>query len=303
MQRKVALVTGANKGIGLATVAQLAKLEPSTLVLLGSRDLERGQEAVRGLQEKENLQNVQLLRIDLDDEAVIKEAAESVRKEFGGLDVLINNAGMAYKGDAFNEEVARTTINTNFFGTLNVCDAFLPLIRPYGRVVNVSSRAGSLKRLQNDKLREQFTDETLTIVQHPFFIFSLLRLLFLWPHLYFCPLFLTYKPYQSQLCELMNKFVEDVKNERCEEEGWPRNTYGVSKAGVSALTRVLARQEKREGILINACCPGWCRTDMAGPSATRSAEQGAEVAVWLATRPKEETRTGMFFADNEPIEF
>ncbi|KAL6056544.1 NADH-cytochrome b5 reductase [Balamuthia mandrillaris] len=270
MQRKVALVTGANKGIGLATVAQLAKLEPSTLVLLGSRDPERGQEAVRGLQEKENLQNVQALRIDLDDEAVIKEAAESVRKEFGGLDVLINNAGMAYKGDAFNEEVARTTINTNFFGTLNVCDAFLPLIRPYGRVVNVSSRAGSLKRLQNDKLREKFTDETLTI---------------------------------SQLCELMNKFVEDVKNERCEEEGWPRNTYGVSKAGVSALTRVLARQEKREDILINACCPGWCRTDMAGPSATRSAEQGAEVAVWLATRPKEETRTGMFFADNEPIEF
>jgi NAD(P)-dependent dehydrogenase (short-subunit alcohol dehydrogenase family) len=116
-----------------------------------------------------------------------------------GLDVLVNNAGMAYKGNAFNEEVARTTLATNYYGTKNVTAHFLPLIRDYGanqhasplhllhdstsspmvtfnfslfaffiitgRVVNVSSRAGLLSKLSSDALKQAFTREDLTLVR------------------------------------------------------------------------------------------------------------------------------------------
>jgi NAD(P)-dependent dehydrogenase (short-subunit alcohol dehydrogenase family) len=119
-----------------------------------------------------------------------------------GLDVLVNNAGMAYKGNAFNEEVARTTLATNYYGTKNVTTHFLPLIRDYGakqtriassspptrsrchctsrfqfslfaffffiitgRVVNVSSRAGLLSKLSSDALKQAFTREDLTLVR------------------------------------------------------------------------------------------------------------------------------------------
>lgn len=87
----------------------------------------------------------------------------------------------------------------------------------------------------------------------------------------------------------MNKFVEDTKNKVHEKEGWPNTAYGVSKIGVTVLSRIHARKlsEERRGdkVLLNACCPGWVRTDMAGPKATKSPEEGAETPVYLALLP------------------
>jgi hypothetical protein len=68
--------------------------------------------------------------------------ANSQQATYGGLDILVNNAGFAFHGDAWGEEVARTTVNTNYYGTKRVCEAFLPLMREGGRVVNISSTAG-----------------------------------------------------------------------------------------------------------------------------------------------------------------
>ena len=128
-----------------------------------------------------------------------------------------------------------------------------------GRVVNVSSfvSVNSLKKC-SPELQQKFRSETIT---------------------------------EEELVGLMNKFVEDTKNGVHRKEGWPDTAYGVSKIGVTVLSRIHARKlsEQRGGdkILLNACCPGWVRTDMAGPKAPKSPEEGAETPVYLALLPSD----------------
>jgi NAD(P)-dependent dehydrogenase (short-subunit alcohol dehydrogenase family) len=76
--------------------------------------------------------------------------------------------------------------------------------------------------------------------------------------------------------------------------------YRVSKAGLNALTRVFANEERKNDVLVNTMCPGWVRTDLGGPQARRSVEEGADTAIWLATLP-DDGPTGGFFRDREAI--
>ena len=97
---------------------------------------------------------------------------------------------------------------------------------------------------------------------------------------------------EEELVGLMNKFVEDTKNGVHRKEGWPdNNIYGVAKLGITALSRIQARKlsEQRGGdkILLNACCPGWVRTDMGGSKAPKSLEEGIETPVYLALLPSD----------------
>lgn len=127
--------------------------------------------------------------------------------------------------------------------------------------MNVSSLLGS-KALENcsEDLQEKFRNETLT---------------------------------EEDLVDLMKKFVEDTKNEVHEREGWPNSAYGVSKLGVTVLSRILARRldgkRKADRILLNACCPGAVKTDMAGDYGSRTVEEGAETPVYLALLPPDAT--------------
>jgi NAD(P)-dependent dehydrogenase (short-subunit alcohol dehydrogenase family) len=147
MTKRIALVTGANKGIGYETARQLA--QAGVHVLLGSRDAARGQEAAHKLA-KEGL-SVESLTIDVRDEASIERARREVADKHGRLDILVNNAGiMLDKFDKAPSEQPlstwRETFDTNLFGLVAVTQAFLPLLREShaGRIVNVSSVLGSL---------------------------------------------------------------------------------------------------------------------------------------------------------------
>ena len=155
--KRVALVTGANQGIGF----QLAKdlVAHGFIVLVGSRNLERGEASA-----KEIGPDARALQIDVTDQASIDAAAETIRKEFGHLDVLVNNAAISNTGRAAGmtvEEYAKTSAasnvsldevraiwETNVYGPLAVYQAMLPLLReaPAARIVNVSSGVGSLTR-------------------------------------------------------------------------------------------------------------------------------------------------------------
>lgn len=146
MSEKVALITGANKSIGLETARQLA--QKGYTVLIGARSEERGEKAAQTLRD-EGLQ-ARFVHLDLSDKAAIDAAAQSVETQFGHLDVLINNAGV-FQDDAapgeVSEKVLRDTYETNVFAPVFVTQAFLPLLKksPAGRIVNVSSTLGSLK--------------------------------------------------------------------------------------------------------------------------------------------------------------
>ncbi|TEA40000.1 hypothetical protein DBR06_SOUSAS2910043 [Sousa chinensis] len=272
---RVALVTGANKGIGFAIVRDLCRQFPGDVVLT-ARNTARGQAAVQQLQ-AEGL-SPRFHQLDIDDLQSIRALRDFLLKEYGGLDVLVNNAGIAFKtvdSTPFHIQ-AKVTMKTNFFGTQDVCTELLPLIKPRGEVVNVSSfvSVSSLKKC-SPELQQKFRSETIT---------------------------------EEELVGLMNKFVEDTKNGVHRKEGWPETAYGVTKIGVTVLSRIQARKlsEQRGGdkILLNACCPGWVRTDMAGPTATKSPEEGAETPVYLALLPPDaEGPHGQFVSEKKVVQW
>ncbi|MFC5471248.1 SDR family oxidoreductase [Cohnella suwonensis] len=144
--KKIALITGANKGIGFETARQLGKR--GFTVLVGARDSGRGDEAVRKLIE-EGI-DARFVRLDVTNLESIQAAANLIEEYDGKLDVLINNAGIfIYPDEAPSEleiSVLRETFETNFFGVFSVTKTLLPLIRKSssGRIVNVSTSLGSL---------------------------------------------------------------------------------------------------------------------------------------------------------------
>ncbi len=150
MSKKIALITGANKGIGFETARQLGKQGVS--IIAASRNKERGIAAVEKLH-AEGI-DAEFLQLDVDNDAEIQFAFEFIQNKYGKLDILINNAGIQVEhGDwgvnntpTISEKALRETFDTNFFQVLKLTNTLLPLIRKSeaGRIVNLSSILGSL---------------------------------------------------------------------------------------------------------------------------------------------------------------
>ncbi len=228
MNGKVALVTGANRGLGLETCRQLEGL--GLRVILTSRDPDNGRDVTARLGP-----NVAFYPLDVADPEQIERVRQFVLAEYAHLDVLVNNAGV-YLDKGTNtlpvpEKVFRETLDINLFGAFRMCQAFIPMMKEhdYGRVVNLSSHLGALA---------------------------------------------------------------DMKGRNA--------SYRISKAGLNALTRILADEVRDYNIKVNSAHPGWVRTDMGGSQAPRSIEEGADTIVWLATLP-DDGPTGGFFHDRKPI--
>ena len=151
--KRVALVTGANRGIGYVISRLLG--EQSITVILGARDPNKGAEACSRLQGQGLDVHFELL--DMSDEKSIKAAIGSIRKQFGRLDILVNNAGIMIDGeeDAQNvgQETIQMTMQTNVMGPLMLCQACIPLMKTggYGRIVNMASTLGSLTEMADPR--------------------------------------------------------------------------------------------------------------------------------------------------------
>ena len=126
---RVALVSGANRGIGREIVRQLA--ERGITTILGSRDEEKGRAAAEGMDG-----DVRVRQLDVTDEKGIQNLAREVEEEFGRLDVLVNNAGISIdrgqRGVDADLDVVRETLEMNLFGAWRLCEAFVPLMQRNG---------------------------------------------------------------------------------------------------------------------------------------------------------------------------
>lgn len=221
---RIALVTGANKGLGFETSRRLA--HQGIRVLMGARDEVRGKTAAQKLQD-EGLDTA-FFHLDVSNAEHIRLVKEHIEKTFGRLDILVNNAGMIHpeeppvgnSAETVSPKALRRTFDVNFFGLVELTQALLPLLRKSdsGRIVNVSSILGSLT-IHSQEGAGQFM---------PF-------------------------------------------------------AYNASKTAVNAFTVHLAAALKGTTVKVNSAHPGWVKTDMGGPDAPMSVEEGARTAVRLAT--------------------
>ena len=238
---RVAIVTGANKGIGLAIVRQLALAYPSSslnkgplLIYLTARDQSRGEAAVKDIHNDPQLAKAQALdsygglstvkfhELDISDPNSIDAFAASMKETHpDGIDFLINNAGIAMNG--FDLHVVKTTLGCNYYGTLAMTEKMLPQIRNGGRLVNVASMLGQLRSNYSDAIKKRFLDAKSV----------------------------------EDVSRLMQDFTEAVAKNEYKSQGWPGAAYAVSKAGTIAFTKVIAWEQKAKGsnVLINVCCP------------------------------------------------
>jgi carbonyl reductase 1 len=237
--------------------------------ILGCRNELLGKQAVKNLQDQ-GLHDVEFRVLDISDQSSISTFAESVARDFDHIDIFVNNAAIAFKNSdptPFTQQ-ARPTVQINFFGTLWLTEALLPLLMKSNdaRIVNVASQAGHLRILRSEALQEEFTSADLTI---------------------------------EKLSQLMHEFVSDVERGEHDSRGWPNTCYGTSKLAVIALTRILSKMYP--SILVNACCPGYCATDMSSHKGPRSPQQGAQTPVFLAITLPKGGVSGKFFYDNGEI--
>ncbi|CAK9050299.1 unnamed protein product [Durusdinium trenchii] len=256
----LAVVTGGNKGVGFHVAQQLQ--EAGLRVVLGCRNRTLAEEAAARL-------GCEYEILDLGSEASIEAFAKQMEKKYKRLDVLVNNAAIAFKAadpTPFKEQ-ALPTLKINLFGTMRLTDRLLPLLRATAaqsssppRVVNVASMAGRLRQL-SPALQSEFASETLD---------------------------------RPRLLRLVFSFVSAVQSGRHREMGWSDSNYGLSKLALIAYTRLLAREEPQ--LQVNACCPGYCCTDMSSNRGGQDPAVGART-VLAAERSG---RSGEFF-ENERI--
>ncbi|OVA09224.1 Short-chain dehydrogenase/reductase SDR [Macleaya cordata] len=293
-----AVVTGANKGIGLEIVRRLA-LEGVTVVLT-ARDEKRGLDATSSLV-KSGLENVVFHQLDVQDQSSADSLAKFVQTKFGRLDILVNNAGASgvvvdvdklkslnidpvswLSGKATNlvqvamqqtYEKAEECLDTNYYGCKRVTEALLPLLKLSklgARIVNVSSLRSELKRIPNEQTRRELGDlETLT---------------------------------EEKVDKIVQKFLHDVKHGMLEANGWSLMlpAYSVSKVALNAYTRVLAK--RYPDMYINCVHPGYVNTDINWRTGPMTVEEGARGPVMLALLANGGP-SGCYFDQTEKAEF
>ncbi|KAJ6693085.1 (+)-NEOMENTHOL DEHYDROGENASE [Salix purpurea] len=263
---KYAVVTGANKGIGLETVRQIAS--KGVTVVLTARDEKRGTDATSMLHNT-GLTNVVFHQLDVLDPVSIESLAKFIKDRFGRLDILVNNAGAS--GVVVDEERLKAlNIDPETWLSGKAVNMVQQLSPSGARIVNVSSLRGELCRIRGDDLRNELEDlETLN---------------------------------EEKLDSILKRFLKDLKENTLESGGWSLMlpAYSISKATLNAYTRVLAK--RHPGMLINCVHPGYVNTDINWHTGPMPVEEGARGPVKCALLP-DGGPSGCYFDQTEVASF
>jgi NAD(P)-dependent dehydrogenase (short-subunit alcohol dehydrogenase family) len=256
---KIAIVTGANQGLGLALAEGLAqRLEPSDVVYLTGRNPER----VRAAAERVAAARAQVRArvLDVRDDAAVAAFADELRERHGGVDIVFSNAAARLVRDTPPSELVGPFVDTNNLGATRMLRHFHPLLRPGGRLLVVASGFGSLRRLP-EALHGRFDTDSMSL---------------------------------DDVDATMLSWRDAVVQGTAADEGWPEWINIPSKIGQVAAVRVLAHErmaaDRADGTLIAAVCPGLIDTDASRPwfedmSEARTPEEGAAPLLSLALDP------------------
>jgi NAD(P)-dependent dehydrogenase (short-subunit alcohol dehydrogenase family) len=241
---RLALVTGANRGLGFEICRQLVNRDIT--VILTSRNEEKGKQALERLKNlvpPDKASQLLFHQLDVTNDQSVANVVDYIKSNFKKCDILVNNAAIYL--DGWNEKVFNDTINTNFRGVVRVTQAILPLMKEqkYGRIVNVTSGYGNLHYLS---------------------------------HIY------RGKFHTKMKLKDLEAIKFDPKD--VEFKSFDVPAYKLSKAMLNAYTKIVAEELAKDypNIIVSAVDPGWVKTDMGGPEAPKSVESGAASIVECA---------------------
>ena len=282
MGRKVAIVTGANRGIGYHVARQLLQKFPGDVILAG-RNSKSGEQACAKLR-SEGLKPI-WQELDVTQPASARMIREYIQDKYGGIDALVCNAGAIFPKDTplSLHRQAELSIMTNVRGSIEMCKLFKPLMRPHGRIVILSSELGLLSSL-SPSLRKAIDLETIDLYD---------------------------------LYQLTEKYLAAVKAGVWSEYGWPDRIMEVIGVFQNLMAHIISRDlgnDQRRNILVNAGCPGITATDAMrtyldengclGNTVARQPDEVAENIAWLALLPTGTTSpNGNVVKDKKIIQF
>jgi NAD(P)-dependent dehydrogenase (short-subunit alcohol dehydrogenase family) len=265
------LVTGSNKGIGYEAVKLLSLQQPDATILLGSRSIQNGNEAIERMKSSDlshPFTNIKVLELDITAPSSLASAVEHIRSTYHTLDFLIHNSGIS----ELNGDIKHPAIfDVNVRGTKATIDAFLPILTPHtGKITVVSSQVGSwYQHGVNDEIRKEFED------------------------------------IDNVTWEKVEGWMQDWEKFAAGKQSkakWipldePVGTmYMASKGMLNPWLRNFAKTHKE--IQLAVVCPGYCATDLNGFAGTRPAEKGGESIIWPTFN---EFESGKFHYDGKEV--
>jgi len=295
---KTILITGSNKGLGFEVAKKLLAKElkkdfenkisninnslsnTTYNLILTARNSEKGMKSIDELKVYFNVNNFPINKInfhqlDISDDKSIDRCVEYLKylknekyknlksensniniyenntNNNGIIDILLNNAGVAYPGNKINLEIYNQVFSTNVFGTIGFTEKIIneELLNKNSKIIFLSSSLGKISRL-SIKIQAEFSDEKLT---------------------------------KEKLYEFSERFKNAIINKTYFEEGWGKHIYALSKIIIKKYAEILAKNINilEKEIQVYSCCPGWVKTDLGGPNASRTLDEGVITILYL----------------------
>ena len=255
--KKIVLVTGSNKGIGYGIIEMLLEKKSNLRIILTSRNEDLGKKSFNKLLNRfpYSKDSFYYHQLDITNKESITNLISWIRRQFGKIDYLVNNAGLGTQGVTTDVNLNIAVLDVNVFGTINFTEEMIKnnMINKKGKIILVGSMMGNLNRLSSYKLKNDFKNAKTT----------------------------------QDLLNLGQLYKNCCLKGTVEKEGWCSNSYCVSKMIVNSYSRILSykREIEKNDISVYSVHPGWVKTDMGGHMAPLTIREGAENEVFLIELP------------------